>query len=176
MPRNEHDFEDPVISTSRIRSEDSSRRRRLERSIDRQGLHREATGFPHGIYPSEDDEVVVVTERYVYRPRPLSHVQEEDLENRRQEIMDKATARAEKPYQQFVTEAEASNYYRNDWSGVSDQDKAGRQRVRLKDLEGLNAPAESHTSDTSSTSRYQGKSCFAYLSETYLMIHCNSQK
>lgn len=151
-------FEDPIIRTSRTRSEEAARRRRLERSIDREGFHRETTGLSHGIHPSEDDEVVVVTERYVYRPRHLSHVQEEDLKDHRQEIPDRATARAEKPYQQFAAETEASDYYRNDCSGVSEQDEAGRQRVRPKDLEGLNALAESHTSDTSSSSRYRGKS------------------
>jgi hypothetical protein len=159
-PRKGHSFEDPMMSNSRTRSEEASRRRRLERSIDRQGYYREATGLPHGIRPSEEDEVVVVTERYVYRPRPLSHVQEEDLKNRKQDIVDKATLRDGKSYQQFAAEAEASSYYHNNWSGVSEQAKSSRERVRPRDLEGLIAPADSHTSETSSSSRYEGEPFF----------------
>jgi hypothetical protein len=159
-----HSFEDPIISTSRTRSEEASRRRRLERSTDRQGLHREATGLPHGIHPSKDDEVVVVTERYIIRRRSPPHAQRKNLETHRRDITDKAVGRVEKPYPRFAAEAEASDYYRNDWARVGEHNRAGHERVRARDLEGLISQANSHTSDTSSTSRYPGKSCFAYLS------------
>jgi hypothetical protein len=152
-----------MISTSRTWSEEAARRRRLERSIDPEGFQREATGLPHH---SEDNEVVVVTERYVYRPRHLSHAQEEDLKARRQELLDKATTRAEKPCQQFAAEAEASNYYRDDWSGAGEHDNVGPERVCPGNLEGLTAPPDSQNSDTSSSSQYQGNSCFAYINET----------
>lgn len=162
-PRKAPSSEDLIISTSRTRSEEAARRRRLERGIDPEGFQREATGLSHH---SEDDEVVVVTERYVYKPRHLSHVQEEDLEDHRQELPDRATTRAEKPCQQFVAEAEASNYYRNDWSGARKHDNASPEWVCPRDLEGLTAPPDSQNSDTSSDSRYQGNSCFAYINET----------
>ncbi len=155
-----HGFDDLFISASRTRSEEASRRRRLERSNDRQESHREATGLPYGVHPSEDDEVVVVTERYVYRPRQLSHVQEEDRQSRKHVIMDKATARTDKSYLRFSTETEAANYYRNDWAGVNEQDKAGHEVVGQRDLEGLTTPTNSHTSDTSLSSRCRGKPCF----------------
>ena len=162
-PHGVHSFEDPIISTSRSRSEEASRRRRLERSTDLQGFHREATGLPHGIHPSKDDEVVVVTERYIIRRRSPPHAQRENLESHRRDIMDKAVGGVEKPYPRFVAEAEASDYYRNDWARVGEHIRTGHERVRPRDLEGLISPANSHTSDTSSSSRYRGKSCFAYL-------------
>jgi hypothetical protein len=174
-PHGVHSFEDPIISTSRTRSEEASRRRRLERSTDRQGFHREVTGLSHGIHPSEDDEVVVVTERYVIQHRSPPHGQRENFESRRGNIMDKAVGGVEKPYPRFAAEAEASDYYRNDWARVGEQNRAGHERVRPRGLEGLIAPANSHTSDTSSSSRYRGKPCFAYLSWTYLKFCHNSQ-
>jgi hypothetical protein len=152
-----HNFEDNIISTSRTRSEEASRRRRLERSIDRQGFHQEATGLPPGVHPLEEDEVVVVTERYVIRPRRLPHLQEDNLESRGQNSMDKTTVRAEKSYPRFVAEAEASEYYRKDWSIAGDHDEADHESVLLRDLEGLIAPINSHNSDTSSSTRYRGK-------------------
>jgi hypothetical protein len=156
-PSQEPSFKESKITASRSRAEEASRRRRIERNITEGGSHRKATGSPQGIGPLDDDEIVVLTERYVYRPRNPSHVQDEGPKDRRQDLIDKTTVGGGRPYQQFATEPEASNYYKNDWARVGEQDRIVRQRIRPRDLEELTAPAGSHTSEASSSSHYAGK-------------------
>lgn len=156
-PSTEPSFEERKIPTSRSRSEEASRRRRLERNITEGGSHWKVKASPQAIRPSDDDEIVMVTEPYVYRPQHLPHIQSEAPKDRGQNFRDKTAAVRERPYQQFAAKSDASDYYKNDWAQVGEQDRIVRQRMRPRHFEEPTAPDESHTSEASSSSHYGGK-------------------
>ena len=146
-------FEDPVIILSKTRSKDSSRRRRLERSSD----HRENVESPRSTRPPMDYKIEMVTERNIHRSRGPPPPKE-NLKNYKGEAIERATGEKRESHQQLATDAEALDYYRNDWARVSKQNKGAQRRIRPKDLENPDLGAEYQSSDINSSSIDQGKS------------------
>lgn len=155
-PNEAHSFEEPKIEVSTTMSEGVSNRPRLDSNINEGGFHLKATNSPQGIRPLDDKEVVVVTERYIYRPRYPSHVQEGHKDSR-QDLLDKTTMGSERHYQRFATESEAANYYKNDWFQIGEPEEIVHQRVHQRDLEKLTVRADSYTYGAGSSSHNGGK-------------------
>lgn len=113
VPIREYSFEERESGPSR--SQESSQRRRRERLILNDRIEPPLPPWegPHVIHPRPGDEAVVVTERYVYRPRNLPPVEEE---RRMQERVDKIMLGARSRTAEYTTEEEASRYYHDDWA------------------------------------------------------------
>jgi hypothetical protein len=141
-PGQEHNFGEREIDTTPTTKE-SSRRRRHGRTVEGSEFNWKGPS-PHSyIRPQRDDEVLVVTERYAYRPRYLSHILEDrqrddksdSFQNAahlsKQERIDEATIAARKHYRDFIDEAEAFSYFQDDWQrDESRHEYKPRQRVR----------------------------------------------
>jgi hypothetical protein len=113
VPIRECSFEERESGPSR--SQGSSQRRRRERLILNDRIESPLPPWEgaHVIHPRPGDEAVVVTERYVYRPRNLPLVEEE---RRMQERVDKIMLGARSRTAEYTTEEEASRYYHDDWA------------------------------------------------------------
>ncbi|KAN0098843.1 hypothetical protein V8E51_014506 [Hyaloscypha variabilis] len=90
-----------------IRAEEARQRRRRERNAPTTA----PWDAPHVIHPTGNEEVIVVTERYEYRPKKQGNAEES---RRRQEFVDRATMDRHQA-NQFEME-EAARYYHEDWS------------------------------------------------------------
>lgn len=88
QPRREFIYKDIYAQTRKEAPLQSADRRRHERSISSEKsiareLTRDLPFHPLPIRPDKDDERVVIKERWIYRPRKLSDVPEEDVPSRR---------------------------------------------------------------------------------------------
>ena len=102
------DRENSFDTVSSLRSSESRRRRRVERAHP--NIAPAAPwNAPHVIHPRSGDEKIVVTERFVYRPKKQAEEQ-----RRQQEYDDKAyyTSQDDAAH----AEEEASRYYHENWS------------------------------------------------------------
>jgi hypothetical protein len=145
--RQHYVVEDRPTDTSSVRSCYASDRRRLDRNSEALLPYRHGE-LPHDIGPLRENEVVVVTERYVYRPKRTTTLQEEkyrdfteqksdDPTRQRQERIDAATLGVGKSCKKFSAESEASVYYHDDWSherSRQEKEKEPRRRVRTRDI------------------------------------------
>ena len=95
------------------RSEEARQRRRRERNSPISPVLKPWEA-PHIIHPRNKDGVVVVTERFEYRPKKAKNSEED---RRRQEYVDRATFDARARADQFSPE-EAARYYHDDWSRI----------------------------------------------------------
>jgi hypothetical protein len=93
------------------RAEEARQRRRRERNATASSVA-PPWEAPHVIYPTGNEEVIVVTETYEYRPKRGGSLEEE---RRRQEFVDRVTLDARNQANQFSAE-EAARYYHADWS------------------------------------------------------------
>jgi hypothetical protein len=109
--RREHFEERETVSSSR--SEEARQRRRRERNSPVSPVM-PPWEAPHVLHPRSNDDVIVVTERFEYRPKKHGHSEED---RRRQEYVDRATLGARARTNQFSQE-EAAKYYHDDWSRV----------------------------------------------------------
>jgi hypothetical protein len=142
---NESSFEDHGTESSRRMQEARKRRRRERNSPTKPAIP--VWEQPHVIHPREDDEVVVVTERYEYQPKKKPEVVAEE-ERRTQEFVDRAAFyirpdilehRAQSQPRNFSHE-EAASYYHEDWSRdepelVRREARGGYRRERYQDSE-----------------------------------------
>jgi hypothetical protein len=107
----EGSFDDRETISS-LQSREAAQRRRRERASPI-----ESTGHPweqpYFINPRHNDEVVVATERYEYRPR--SALMLDEVERRRQEYLDRKMLDTRRPKAEFSEKEEAARYYNQDW-------------------------------------------------------------
>ncbi|EPE36368.1 hypothetical protein GLAREA_05706 [Glarea lozoyensis ATCC 20868] len=92
-------------SSISLRSQESRRRRRRERRMSANHW-----GLPHVLNPKNDDQVIVVKEEYVYRPK--KRAEEEKL----QEYTDRAVLGDRYERREFEKRDDAERYYRDDWA------------------------------------------------------------
>jgi hypothetical protein len=90
------------------RSDGSRERRRRERISPSEAIT--PWGSPHVLRPKNDDQVIVVTERYVYRPK------KQIGEDRLQEYTDRAILGERDQRGRFAATDDAAKYYQDDWS------------------------------------------------------------
>ncbi|KAE9373141.1 hypothetical protein N431DRAFT_534360 [Stipitochalara longipes BDJ] len=102
-----------------IRAEEARRRRRRERNAPSTAPWE----APHVIHPTENEDVIVVTERYEYRPKKQGSSEES---RRRQEYVDRATMDRHQANQFEIDEA--ARYYHDDWSRA--EPNYGREPLR----------------------------------------------
>jgi len=107
-----------------IRAEEARQRRRRERNAPSTAPWE----APHVIHPTGNEDVIVVTERYEYRPKKQGNVEES---RRRQEYIDRATMDRHQG-NQFEME-EAARYYHEDWSRT--EPDYGREPLRIMEQE-----------------------------------------
>ena len=114
VPLREYSIDERETASS-SRSQEAAQRRRRERSLPNDGIEPPLPPWqqPHIIHPRPGDETIVVTERYVYRPRKASQVEEE---RRIQERVDKIMLDGRRRTTEFAAEDEASKYYHDDWA------------------------------------------------------------
>jgi hypothetical protein len=93
------------------RAEEARRRRRRERNSPTSVTP--PWDAPHVIHPTGNEDLIVVTERYEYRPKKRGNSEEE---RRKQEFVDRVTLDRQQA-NQFSAE-EAARYYHEDWSRV----------------------------------------------------------
>jgi hypothetical protein len=115
-------FEDRDIESSKRSVEARQRRRRERNSPTSPSIP--PWEQPHVIHPRDGDEVIVVTERYEYRPKKKPEVAEE--ERRTQEYVDRAAFYVRpdslerrgqsQPDPGYFSRDEAAKYYHDDWS------------------------------------------------------------
>ncbi|CZT45727.1 uncharacterized protein RSE6_06062 [Rhynchosporium secalis] len=108
-PSRHQSFENPNNLSSMVSSE--ARRRRKRERAPPTDLDSRPWDQPHVIRPEKNDEVIVVTETFLYRKKKLAQDEEE---RRKQEYIDRATMSPRKT-SGFSTE-EAADYYSEDWS------------------------------------------------------------
>jgi hypothetical protein len=94
-----------------IRAEEARRRRRRERNSPTSITP--PWDAPHVIHPTGNEDLIVVTERYEYRPKKRANLEED---RRKQEFVDRVTLDHQQA-NQFSAE-EAARYYHEDWSRV----------------------------------------------------------
>ncbi len=93
------------------RSQEARQRRRRERNSPVSPVL-PPWEAPHVLHPRNNDDVIVVTECYEYRPKKHANSEED---RRRQEYLDRATLDAHARINKFSAE-EAAKYYHEDWS------------------------------------------------------------
>lgn len=94
------------------RSEEARQRRRQERNSPTSPVL-PPWEAPHVIHPRNKDDIIVVTERFEYRPKQARNSEED----RRQEYVDRAAFDTRARAGQFSAE-EAARYYHEDWSRI----------------------------------------------------------
>lgn len=156
MPSYERTIDE--IKTSAMRSEQASRRRREERSLGEEyAPRRPFNEVPHDISQPKREKIVV-TERYVYRPRYVSHVPEATNTTDRQEHIDNITMGTDSR-QQFIAETDAAEYYQQDWFRDSRHlPRDVRRRLRPRDLEENLADSSHFARNECSQQRHKSKS------------------
>ena len=127
-------FEDHATEDSKRSVEARQRRRRERNSPTSLGIP--PWEQPHVIHPRDGDEVIVVTERYEYRPKKKLEVLAEE-ERRTQEYVDRAAFYVHpdspgrrvqsQPEPGYFSHEEAAKYYHDDWSRA-DPGREQRQR------------------------------------------------
>ena len=110
--------------TLSMRAEEARNRQRRERNAPSTA----PWDAPHVIHPTGNEDVIVVTERYEYRPKKQGNVEES---RRRQEYVDRATMDRHRE-NQFEME-EAARYYHEDWSRA--EPEYGREPLRRMEHE-----------------------------------------
>jgi hypothetical protein len=148
-------FEDHATENSKRSVEARQRRRRERNSPASLGIPQWEQ--PHVIHPRDGDEVIVVTERYEYRPKKKPEVLAEE-ERRTQEYVDRAAfyVRPDSPERRvqsqpepgYFSHEEAAKYYHDDWSRAEPgweqryrEPQRGYRRERHQDSELGNSEA-----------------------------------
>jgi len=183
-PRRDYIVEDHETDAASLRSRDAADRRRQERALDAPApalasVPAQRGELPHNIGPLKDGEYVVVTERYVYRPKRLENVQEvdeladfrpqrrerlvrspepewRDIRRQRQDYVDSRTLGGNRQYQKIDGEADASEYYDNEWNSErppreTSTEKGNRHRVRPRDLRESKEDLQPHLQENANT-------------------------
>jgi hypothetical protein len=144
LPDQEYTLKEKEIDTTSTTKE-PLRRRRHDRTVEDGESNWKGPSQHSDIRPPRDGDVLVVTERYVYRPHHLSHVLEDGQRDcksdssqnvahpSRQGRIDEATIGAGKHYRNFTDEAEAFSYFRDDWHRDElRHEREPRRRVRSR--------------------------------------------
>lgn len=163
-PRRDYIVEERDADASSMKSDS----RRHEQDLDTQPQN-VPSRLPHNIGPLKEGEIVVVTERYVYRPKRLKSVQgrggskfrgqkeSPDSSQQSQNYSDRTKPDADRQYLNSTTEFDASENYPNDWNHAkySQVRKVmGRRRVRPRDLDENYAPYSQELEDVSDIPRH----------------------
>lgn len=137
-PMREYHEEREITLSSR--GEEARRRRRRERNTPSSVAP--PWEAPHDIQPTGNEDLIVVTERYEYRPKRQGNTEED---RRRQEFVDRVTLDRQQAYQ--ISMEDAAKYYHEDWSRAEPEysreplrkmehhEPAGYRRNRYQDLE-----------------------------------------
>ncbi len=107
------------------------------------------------IGPIKDGEVIVVTERYTYRPKQHPQVTRECAQEPFQERVDRAPTGVDRRNMNFAAEHDSTNYYQNGWSHQTLKAPEAPRRLRPRDLESDFALPSSSSSGISTQSRSQ---------------------
>ncbi|OAF54878.2 hypothetical protein VC83_08610 [Pseudogymnoascus destructans] len=132
-------------SLARFREAASTRRKERE-SLPPQNVRSAHPGIQKELKNLKDDEMLVVTERYVYRPlKSTSAVGE---------LRDERADRGRKPHrapQRLISQNDAAEYFPEEWSRT--RSRTGRhtryQRIRPRDLDGAALPSGPGSSEAS---------------------------
>ncbi|KFY23794.1 hypothetical protein V493_05631 [Pseudogymnoascus sp. VKM F-4281 (FW-2241)] len=125
--------------------EAASSRRRERASLPPQNVRSPHPGIQEELKTLKDDEMLVVTERYVYRPQKSTPVIGE--------LRDERAGRGRQPHrapQKLISENDAAEYYPEEWSRT--KSRTGRktyQRIRPRDLDGAGMPSGPGSSQAS---------------------------
>lgn len=132
-------------SVARFREADSSRRKERAR-LPPQNVRTAHPGIQEELKNLKDDEMLVVTERYVYRPQKSASAVGE--------LRDERADRGRKPErgsQRLISQNDVAEYYPEEWSRT--RSRTGHhtkyQRIRPRDLDGatrLSGPGSSEAS------------------------------
>ncbi|KFZ05461.1 hypothetical protein V501_08329 [Pseudogymnoascus sp. VKM F-4519 (FW-2642)] len=140
-------LEDYISEDSLARFREAASTRRKERaSLPPQNVRSAHPGIQEELKNLKDDEMLVVTERYVYRPQKSSSAVGE--------LRDEQADRGRKPHrasQRLISQNNAAEYFPEEWSRT--RSRTGRhtnyQRIRPRDLDGAALPSRPGSSEAS---------------------------
>ncbi|OBT42630.1 hypothetical protein VE00_06062 [Pseudogymnoascus sp. WSF 3629] len=132
-------------SVARSREADSTRRKERA-SLPPQNVRTAHPGIQEELKNLKDDEMLVVTERYVYRPQKSASAVGEP----RDERADRG-GKPERGSQRLISQNDVAEYYPEEWSRT--RSRTGHhtkyQRIRPRDLDGAALPSGPGSSEAS---------------------------
>lgn len=152
-----YDFNDHGSNDSG-RSSEARHRRRRERARPTMPPWE----APHIIHPEQEDEVVVVTERYEYR-RPSRQQVDDESDRRRQEYVDRIALNSRDPSQGFSPE-DAARYFQDDWARSEPEPQPPVMMQQRRPTYRNQRPQQSSLSGSERSYEYtiRGKGLFEY--------------
>ncbi|OBT90483.1 hypothetical protein VE02_01146 [Pseudogymnoascus sp. 03VT05] len=132
-------------SLTRFREAASTRRKERE-SLPPQNVRSAHPGIQEELKNLKDDEMLVVTERYVYRPQKSTSAVGE--------LRDERADRGRKPHrspQRLISQDDVAEYFPEEWSRTRSRTGYHNkyQRIRPRDLDGAALPSGPGSSDAS---------------------------
>ena len=140
-------LEDYLSEDSLAKFRDAASNRWRERaSLPAQNTRSAHPGIQEELKNLKDDEMLVVTERYVYRPQKSTSAVDE--------LRDERADRGRKPHrasQKLISQNDVAEYFPEEWSRT--RSRTGRhanyQRIRPRDLDGTALPSGPGSSEAS---------------------------